>query len=62
MITITLKGDTTAGEKICSALAGCKAFVDNDIVVNYTDSPGTVCILLGDPSDKDVRLKEELDE
>lgn len=44
MITITLKGDTTAGEKICSALAGCKAFVDNDIVVNYTDSPGTVCV------------------
>lgn len=58
MITIHVKGTAELGEKLCKALVGNQAFIENDIVVNY-DNPEHICILLGDPNEHDVTLKAE---
>lgn len=60
MVIIKFKGDDKLGTKICEALAGNKAFVENDIVVNYTAEAGSIYIVLGEPGSHDVELRGEL--
>lgn len=59
MVTIKLKGDATLGAKICEALVGNRAFVENDIIVNY-DTPGDIFIVLGDETHHNIELDVEL--
>lgn len=59
MVTIKFKGDSTLGAQICTALVGNRAFVENDIVVNY-DEPGEIFIFLGDEKQHNIELKMEL--
>lgn len=41
------------GERFCKALVGNKAYIENDIVVNY-DTPGKVILFLGDENEEDI--------
>lgn len=41
------------GERFCKALVGNKAYIENDIVVNY-DTPGKVILYLGDENEDDI--------
>lgn len=61
MVVIKIKGNNELGTQICEALAGNKAFVENDIVVNYTDEPGNIYIALGEHGSHDIELSGELD-
>lgn len=59
MVTIKFKGDAELGYQICAALVGNRAFIENDIVVNY-DRPGEIFISLGGESQNDLELEMEL--
>lgn len=48
MVIIRFKGSANLGKQICQALVGNRAFVENDIVVNYDNNPGEIVITLGD--------------
>lgn len=48
------KNKTVAiGERFCKALVGNKAYIENNIVVNY-DTPGKVILYLGDENKDDI--------
>ena len=59
MVVIKVSGDQTLGSEICEALAGNRAFVENDIVVNY-DVPGVITIALGDSNAHNLTLEGAL--
>ena len=57
MVVMKIRGDAELGSQICRALAGNRGYRENDILVNYTQEPGTILIALGDEGPHDITLE-----
>ena len=56
MVVIKVCGDQKLGRDICEALVGNRAYIENDIIVNY-DDPKEIIIVLGESNGRDVTLE-----
>lgn len=59
MVVIKVCGNQKLGRDICEALVGNRAYIENDIIVNY-DDPKEIIIVLGESNGRDVTLEMTL--
>lgn len=60
MIGIVLRGPADnmkdLGERLCAAMVGEDIFIDNKVIINYTQEPGTVSICIGTNAANEIEL------
>lgn len=59
MVVIKVCGNQKLGRDICEALVGNRAYIENDIIVNY-DDPKEIIIVLGESNGRDITLEMTL--